>query len=116
MVFAMSFPKRLVTLRKARGLTQQELATKAGVKVLQIRRYEGGSAQPSLEVIRKLAVALRVSSDALLFDEHERGPDEDLRMQFEAISRFSAEEKRVIKSVLEGLILKHEAKRWSSSP
>jgi hypothetical protein len=51
----------------------------------------------------------------VIFGADERGPDGDLRLQFEAISKFSAEEKSVIKSVLEGLILKHEAKRWSSA-
>jgi hypothetical protein len=54
-------------------------------------------------------------AEELIFDENERGPQDDLRLQFEAVSKFSAEEKRVIKSVLEGLILKHEAKRWSSA-
>jgi len=115
MEFVVSFAKRLAAFRKEKGFTQQELAKRAGVKVLQISRYESGSAQPSLEVIKKLAVALRVSADRLLFEDHERGPDEDLRLQFEAIARFSAEEKRVIKAMLEGMILKHEAKRWSSS-
>jgi hypothetical protein len=51
----------------------------------------------------------------LIFDENERGPQDDLRLQFEAVSKFTAEEEKVIKSVLEGLILKHEAKRWSSA-
>ena len=59
--------------------------------------------------------ALSVSADELIFDENERGPQDDLRLQFEAVSKFTAEEKKVIKSVLEGLILKHEAKRWSSA-
>ena len=58
---------------------------------------------------------MSVSADELIFDEKERGPGDDLRLQFEAVSKFSAEEKSVIKSVLEGLILKHEAKRWSSA-
>jgi hypothetical protein len=56
-----------------------------------------------------------IDADELIFDENERGPQDDLRLQFEAVSKFSAEEKKVIKSVLEGLILKHEAKRWSSA-
>lgn len=66
-------------------------------------------------MIRKIAVALSVSADELIFDEKERGPGDDLRLQFEAVSKFTAEEKKVIKSVLEGLILKHEANRWSSA-
>jgi hypothetical protein len=57
---------------------------------------------------------LRVSADELLFGKTERGPDEDLRFQFEAIRRFSSEEKKVVRSVLEGLLLTHEARRWNS--
>jgi hypothetical protein len=49
-----------------------------------------------------------------LFGKTERGPDEALRLQFEAIPRFSEEEKKVVRSVLEGLLLTHEARRWSS--
>lgn len=66
-------------------------------------------------MIRKLAAALSVSAGELILDEKERGPGDDLRLQFEAVSKFPAEGKKVIKSVLEGLILKHEAKRWSSA-
>jgi hypothetical protein len=44
-----------------------------------------------------------------------RTPDGDLRLQFEAISKFVADETKVIKALLEGMILKHEAKRWSSA-
>jgi hypothetical protein len=51
----------------------------------------------------------------LIFGADERGPDGDLRLQFEAISKFAPEEKKVIKALLEGMILKHEAKRWSSA-
>lgn len=115
MMLDMDFPERLAALRKKKGLTQKALAEAVGIHLTQLSRYESGSSQPTLEVIRKLAVALSVSADELIFDEKERGPGDDLRLQFEAVSKFSAEEKRVIKSVLEGLILKHEAKRWSSA-
>ena len=109
----MDFPERLATLRREHGMTQQALCDAAKIHVSQLKRYEAGTSQPTLEVIRKLAVALSVSADLLLFDNAERGPDEDLRLQFEAVSRFNDEEKQVAKAVLEGLILKHEAARWS---
>lgn len=111
----MDFPKRLAAFRKEKGLTQQKLADIIGVHVIQIRRYEAGSTQPTLDVIRKLSVALSVSADKLIFGDNERGPDDDLRLQFEAISKFDPREKQVIKDVLEGLILKHEAKRWATA-
>lgn len=114
MRFLMSFPDRLATLRKEKRFTQQELADKSGVSVIQIRRYEGGSAQPTMELIKKLAVALSVSADFLIFDKDERGPDDELKLQFEAISQFSEEEKKTVREILDSLILKHEARRWSS--
>ena len=109
------FAQRLAALRKGRGLTQQQLSERVSVHVQQLKRYESGSSQPTLEVIRKLATALSVNSDLLLFGKDERGPDDDLRLQFEAVSRFDADEKQVIRSLLEGMILKHEARRWSSA-
>ena len=109
------FPERLVGVRKERGWTQQALCALVRCGIAQLKRYESGASQPTLDVIKRLAQALRVSSDYLLFGKDARGPDDDLRLQFEAVSRFSSEEKKVVKSVLEGMILKHEAKRWSSS-
>jgi hypothetical protein len=50
----------------------------------------------------------------LLFEKDERGPDEDLKLQFEAVSRLDPEEKKVIRSVIESIILRHEARRWSA--
>ena len=111
---ALDFPHQLAALRKHHSLTQQALAERIGIHVVQLRRYEAGSSQPTLEVIRKLATALNVSADLLLFGKNERGPDEDLRLQFEAVSRFDPEEKQVIRSLLEGMILKHEARRWQT--
>lgn len=103
----MEFPERLTRMRKERGLTQQQLADRAGVHVVQIRRYEGGVSQPAVDVLKRLAIALSASADTLLFDEAERGPDDELRLQFEAVSAMPAEEKALAKSMLEAIILKN---------
>jgi transcriptional regulator with XRE-family HTH domain len=107
----MPFPERLATLRKQQGFTQQSLADTIEINVSQLKRYEAGTSQPTLEVLRKLAVALTVSADVLLFDKDERGPDEELRLQFEAVSRMSMEDKQAIKTLLEGMIVKNRAKQ-----
>lgn len=104
----MQFPERLTTLRKARGLTQQALADMAGVAVLQIRRYEGGNSQPTLDVIRRLAISLGVSADMLVFNEQERGPNEQLRYQFETISLMPQHEQDVIRELLDAMIIKNQ--------
>ena len=79
-----------------------------------MKRYKAGGSQPTLDVIRKLSQALRVSADELLFGKAQRGPDQDLRLQFEAISRFNDDEKKVLRSVLQRLLLTHEIRRWSA--
>lgn len=108
-VAAMPFPDRLATLRKQRQLTQQALADQAGLHVSMIRKYETGAGQPNLEALRRLAVALSVPSDALVFDKDERGTDDEaLRLQFEAAQRLTAEEKKILMVLIEGILLKHQ--------
>lgn len=107
----MHFPARLIQLRKAADLTQQELAENAALHVNQIRRYEAGTAQPTLEALIRLVKALHVSLDNLVFIEGERGPDDALRLQFEALQQFDDDDRETAQAVLEGLILKHQAKQ-----
>ena len=101
----------LLVVRKERGYTQQSLADSVAIHVSQIRRYENGQTQPTLDVIRKLAISLGVSADLLVFDKDERSPREELKHQFEALSQFDEEEIKIAKALLESLILKHNAKR-----
>ena len=113
-LMTMSFSRRLASIRKSKGLTQQQMANTIGIHVSQIKRYESGDTQPSLEVLRKIALALSISADLLLFEEDERGPSDEFRMRFEALSHFSQEEKRVVKELLDSLILKHTANRLAT--
>lgn len=107
----MDFVNRLIAVRKQRGLTQQALADAINLHVNQIKRYEAGTAQPTLETLARLAKELHTSLDDLVFGEEARGPSDDLRLQFEALSQFDEEDRKVAKAVLESLILKHNAKR-----
>ena len=107
----MNFPARLIQLRKDQGYSQQLPADAVGLHVNQVRRYEAGSAQPTLDTLVSLAKALHVSLDTLVFDDGERGPSDDFRLQFEAVSQLPEEDRKVVKAVLDGMIVKHQAKR-----
>jgi transcriptional regulator with XRE-family HTH domain len=61
----MSFANHLVALRRARGLSQAELASATGLGAPTVSRYERGLA-PSLEHVVKLAGALGADSTELL--------------------------------------------------
>lgn len=52
--------------RKARGLSQQELADMVGIEQQSYQRIEVGKRLPSVPVLVRLCDALDVSADALL--------------------------------------------------
>jgi len=62
-----------------------------------------------------MALALHISTNSLLFEAHERGPSEDLMLQFETVAQIPDEDKRVIKALLEGMIIKHKTKALVSN-
>ncbi len=114
-LLTMDFGKRLAALRKQHAMTQQTLADAVGCHVTMIRRYEASETQPTLEVIRNMARALSVSADALVFEQDERSPTDDLLLQFEAIGQLPAEEQAIVKEVLDSLIIKYQTRRWDSA-
>ena len=111
--WTVNFPEHLAALRKQKGMTQQQLADRVGVHVVQLRRYEAGSSSPTLDVLRKLSIALSVSADTLAFDA-ERDSDEELRLQLEATQRLTDEDRELVKRFINGLLLSHEAKRLAA--
>ena len=62
----MDFGNKLKELRTQNGLTQQQLATQLGVTKSVISFYERQERTPSPEVLRKMAVLFKVSTDFLL--------------------------------------------------
>ena len=60
------FPKRLKTARAMREWNQSELAEKAGLPTSSIAHFETGSRKPSFDNLRRLAIALTVTTDYLL--------------------------------------------------
>lgn len=111
LMLPMDFPNRLIKLRKHNRLTQQQLADAVQLHVNQIKKYEWGAAQPTLGALVNLAKVLHVSLDTLVFGEDALGPDEQLRLQFEAVCQFDEEDGQLAHGILEGLILKHQAKQ-----
>ncbi len=51
----------------------------------------------------------------LSLEEHERGPNDDLVLQFEAVSQLPPAEQAVVKDVLESLVIKYQARRWEEA-
>ena len=64
---------RIKELRKERGLTQIEVAQKAGIAVNSLRLYEANKRQPRLKQLQSIAAALDVSIARLIGSMDERG-------------------------------------------
>lgn len=65
------------------------------VHVNQVRRYKAGATWPSLDTLKKIAVAISVTIDTLVFDEEELGPDEKL----------------VVRELFERMTIKYQTRR-----
>ncbi len=110
------FGPRLAAVRRKQGLTQQVVADRAGVHVTNIRRYEAGKAAPTVHILRNLAIALNVSADTLLFDPGERGPEDDLALRLEALTRLDPDEKAAVTALIESMLLRHQARHLTTTP
>lgn len=64
----MTFGERLVMLRKKAGLTQDQVAKKAGITREVYNSYEKGIRTPRLEYLKRLADALETDYNGLIGD------------------------------------------------
>ena len=64
---------KIKELRRAAGLTQEELGEKVGASPVSISFYERGVQSPDVEMLKKLADALCTSVDALV--DHNQSED-----------------------------------------
>ena len=62
----MNFSEKLLTLRKANELTQEQLAEKLDVSRQSISKWESGQATPELDKIVALSAIFNVTTDYLL--------------------------------------------------
>ena len=60
------FPQRLRAAREMRDLNQGELARPAGLQASAISHFETGARKPSFDNLKRLADALKVTTDYLL--------------------------------------------------
>jgi transcriptional regulator with XRE-family HTH domain len=61
-----SFALNLIALRKAKGLSQRDLAKRSGLSNRVIAYYETGESIPPMEKLEKIATVLKVSIAALI--------------------------------------------------
>lgn len=62
----MTFPERIVEIKKSRNLLQKDIAEAIDITVRNYQRYEKGEQQPTLPILVRLADYFNVSLDYLV--------------------------------------------------
>ncbi len=107
----MNFGGKIKKLRKAKGLSQQELANILGVHSKHVSRYENNFSNPSLDVLLKLRDLFHVSLDYLVTDDDSQDFEykhKELEKYFNEDDKLNEEDKQVIKKVIESILIKNK--------
>jgi len=107
------FAKKLKKLRGEKGLSQQNLADLAGVNKMLISKYETERSTPSMDNLGKIAKALDVTVDYLVFDnvpsiDRLEFKDVELMEKFRAAEDLSDEDRKTIKTLIDAMIVKRK--------
>jgi transcriptional regulator with XRE-family HTH domain len=95
-------------LRKSRGQKQSDLARAAGISVPMVSLLESGERQPSLSVLRRLAKALGIASEALILmalskEESLHSHDPATREMADSVRRLAEAEERLSETLRTGI-------------
>jgi transcriptional regulator with XRE-family HTH domain len=105
---APAFGTRLAALRKARGLTQVQLAEALDISVGMLIYYERRATNPTAEFINKAAGYFHVPADELLGlngKAHRKpGPSSQFEQLTERLSKLPRSQQKVVTRMLEGFL------------
>lgn len=100
--------ERVAQLRKARGITQVQLAEALGVSQQSVQAYEVGRRRIPVSTLRLLAKTPGVSFDELMAEGEQaprkRGPVPQVQRQLERISALPKPKQRAVMDVIEALL------------
>jgi len=107
------FAQNLKKIRNEQGISQEELAKKINIHSVQFSRYERGQTQPSIEIVEKIANALNVSIDLLVFGSNEKMAeqtikDRELLTMFKKMQFLNKKQQETVKDFLSAFLLKLE--------
>lgn len=111
------FGKNLATLRKARQLTQAQLAELLAIQPRLIGRWEQGQGKPQFDYLLKLAEVLEVSLDQLLRGQSDIAPaqfdiqNKQLKELCRKVDQLPASDQEVICHFLDMAVRNDQLKR-----
>lgn len=109
-----NFGKNLKELRSGKGFSQEVFASKIGIHVTNLSKYERNISIPSLEVAEKMAKILSISLDELVYGNNKADAilqDNQLLNLFAETQQLNDNQKNTIKDLLEAFILKNNLQK-----
>lgn len=107
----LSIGEKLTLLRSRKKLSKKQLSNLTDMHWTSISKYERNEATPSIDALRKLSIALDVSSDYLIFDENQIKPnisDDDLFDIMAKMDQLSPSDRQSLKSMILSFISSKE--------
>ena len=105
--FFVTLGERIASLRKARSVTQTQLAEALGVSQQTVHAYEAGSRRIPVSALPVVASTLAVSLEVLFGEEHtkatrsKRGPVPQWQQHIEAVSQLPKSQQQFVARMIE---------------
>lgn len=92
--------QRIRRIRKAHGLSQEELAEKIGISTTHMSHIETGNTKLSLPVLVSIASVLEVQTDDLLFEQVNASRSNALNEIAGSLDNCSSQELKIIQDIV----------------
>jgi transcriptional regulator with XRE-family HTH domain len=120
LVMVNKFGDNLKKIRVEKNVSQQELADLISTHATHISRYERNMAAPSIDVVKKIAEALDVTTDTLIYgtqDEKVKNSLKDSEMlnMFIKAQSLTNKQQDTVKDLLSAFLLKSDLQKKSCS-
>ena len=111
-----NFGGNLKRFRTEKGFSQEAFAAKIGVHVTNLSKYERNISIPSLEIAEKMASALEMSLDEMVYGQQNekariRIADNELLNLFNKTQHLSDDQKKTVMDLLSAFLLKASLKQ-----
>ena len=110
------FKERLRAARHMRDWSQGDLAARAELPPSSIAHLEAGSRKPSFETLRRLAIALQVTTDYLLGRTDDPALAESADPLYRNVSRLTGRDRELATDFLNMLAGRNAARKKSDEP
>lgn len=107
---------KIKEIRKEQGLSQGELGKLSGIHEKLVSKYENERISPTADTLRKIAQALHVSADYLIFDNVPKEgkvelSDLELFSMFKEVEHMGEDERETVKKVIDAMIVKNKVQQ-----